>query len=422
MNDPAIKRQGNNPPHPDSENAAIVRETQEDTNFRRSQASKHNFQNPKYRESVLTRLRSPESKAKAKIARAKRFKEEPGIFKRRGKTLKDHKLEQLKHLLGGDPKEVLEALHLKQRLSQKDIAHLFHKTPLTVSHWFKRFGITTNLSISAKNNIKRYADQLEQLLGGDPKQVLEDLHIKQRLSMNALAERYHKKPDIIRRWFKKLGITPIRYGHKIGGSINSTERELVLSAIKNGLFEKLPQREKELLTMRFLQTGKPLTLDEIGKKLGGINRQSIHALKQTTLRYLEENITPEEARLRHIQNMKQKMKNPEYLKRIIARLHSPEAEERSRLTRLKLYKENPDISKRIAETKREHNLEQLKQLLGGDPKEVLEDLYMKQGLSMADIADRFHKTPSTVSHWFRRFGIKIPPQIVRQYTLRMKKA
>src|SRR5947199_3942238 len=89
MNDPAIKRQENNSPQPSSENASIMRETQT------------------------------------------------------AKTKCEHKLEQLKQLLGGDPKQVLEELHLKQGLSQKDIAHRYHKHPHTVSRWFKRLGIVT---------------------------------------------------------------------------------------------------------------------------------------------------------------------------------------------------------------------------------------------------------------------------------------
>jgi hypothetical protein len=154
MNKPAIKRQKTNSPHPDSENAFIVRETREDTKLRRSLVAKQLFQNPAYRASVLARVRSPEFKAKGRIARAKRFKEDPDIFKRRGKTLKDHRLEQLKQLLGGDPKQVLEDLHLKQGLSQTEIAYRFHKTPMAVSRWFKRFGITTKPSITTNTNLR----------------------------------------------------------------------------------------------------------------------------------------------------------------------------------------------------------------------------------------------------------------------------
>ncbi len=102
--------------------------------------------------------------------------------------------------------------------------------------------------------------------------------------------------------------------HKRGGAINSEVRELVLSAMKNRSFEKLPQRGKDLLTLRYLQTGKPLTLDEIGKKMGGISRQRVHELEQTALDYLQGNKTT------------------------------------------------------------------LEQLLGGNPKQVLEDLHIKQGL------------------------------------------
>ena len=302
MNKPALKRQKNNPPHPGSESAFIVRETRENTKLRRSLVAKQLFQNPAYRASVLARVRSPEFQARGRIARAKRFQEDPAIFKRRGKTLKDHRLEQLKQLLGGGPKQVLEDLHLNQGLSQTEIAHRFHRNPWTVGQWFKRFGIVT-----------------------------------------------------------------IRYtAHKTGGSINSEARELVLSAMKNGSFEKLPQKRKKLLSLRYLQTGKPLTLYEIGEKLGGLSRQRVHEFEKNTLHRLQINKTPEEAWLRNLQNMK----NPEWGKTLKA-----------------------------------HKLERLKQLLGGDPKEVLEDLHLKQGLSQTEIAHRFHKNPQTVSNWFKRFGI-----------------
>jgi len=249
MNDPAIKRPKNNPPHPD--------------------------------------------------------KEDPDTFKRISKTLKDHRLQQLARLLGGDPKEVLEDLHLKQGLTQTDIAHRFHKNHATVSIWFKRFGIATIL--------------------------------------------YNKR-------------------HKKKRLINSEARELVLSAMKNGSFEKLSQRQKELLTLRYLQTGKPLTLDEIAEKMGGISRQRVQQLERKTLYYLQENTTPEEVMLKHLKNMK----NPEWGKNI-----------------------------------KDHKLKRLEQLLGGDPKQVLEDLHLKQGLTQTEIAHRFHKNRSTVSLWFKKYGIPL---------------
>lgn len=264
-------------------------------------------------------------------------------------------------------------------------------------------------------------EHLKQLLGGNPKQVLEELHLKQGLSQKDIAHRLHKHTNTVSRWFKKFGIVTILYRPKTGGSINSEVRELVLRAIKNGSFEKLPQRGKDVLTLRYLQTGKPLTLDEIGKKMGINTRQRVHELEKSTLHYLHRNKTPDEARLKHIQKMKNKMKNPEYRKRVLAKLHSPEARERSRLTRLKLYKEDPEISKRKAETYREQKTEQLSQLLGGDPKEVLEDLYNMQGLTLSDIASRFHTSTTTVRLWFKRFEISISSRLARQYMSRKKK-
>jgi len=133
-------------------NQSISYKANEDTKLRRSLVAKHLFQNPEYRASVFARLRSPEFQAKGRIAREKRFKENPDFFKRRGKTLKDHKLDQLKQLLGGEPKEILEYLHLKQGLSQTDIAHRFHKHTTTVNHWFKRFGIIRKEAKAIQDN------------------------------------------------------------------------------------------------------------------------------------------------------------------------------------------------------------------------------------------------------------------------------
>ncbi len=201
--------------------------------------------------------------------------------------------------------------------------------------------------------------------------------------------------------------------HKTGGSINSETRELVLSAMKNRSFEKLPQRGKDLLTLRYLQTGKPLTLDEIGKKMSGISRQRVHELEKTALDYLQGNKTTLEQLLGG---------NP---KQVLEDLHSKQGLSQKDIAD-RFHKHPTTVSiwfKRFgisATTNRERRLEQLKQLLGGDPKEVLEDLSIKQGLSMTDIANRFHKTPSTVSQWFKRFDIRIPPRLVRQYILREK--
>ncbi|HYT45621.1 MAG TPA: sigma factor-like helix-turn-helix DNA-binding protein [Methylomirabilota bacterium] len=201
--------------------------------------------------------------------------------------------------------------------------------------------------------------------------------------------------------------------HKRGGSTNSETRELILSAIKNRSFEKLPQRGKDLLTLRYLQTGKPLTLDEIGKKMSGISRQRVHELEKTALDYLQGNKTTLEQLLGG---------NP---KQVLEDLHSKQGLSQKDIAD-RFHKHPTTVSiwfKRFgisATTNRERRLEQLKQLLGGDPKEVLEDLSIKQGLSMTDIANRFHKTPSTVSQWFKRFDIRIPPRLVRQYILREK--
>ncbi len=203
--------------------------------------------------------------------------------------------------------------------------------------------------------------------------------------------------------------------HKRGGSINIEARDLVLSAIKNRSFEKLPQRGKDLLTLRYLQTGKPLTLDEIGKKMGGISRQRVHELEQTALDYLQGNKTTLEQLLGG---------DP---KKVLEDLHIKQGLSQKGIAD-RFHKHPTTVSiwfKRFgisATTNRERRLEQLKQLLGGDPKEVLEDLSIKQGLSMTDIANHFHKTPHTVYVWFKKFGISIQPRLVRQYMLRMKKA
>jgi DNA-directed RNA polymerase sigma subunit (sigma70/sigma32) len=221
-----MKPQEHNSPSPNSETSIIVRELQEDVNFRRSKARKRQWQNPEYREAILAKLHSPEAKERALLSRTKRFQEDHDIVRRRAKTCRERSLSRLKQRLGGDPKEVLEDLHIKQSLSVTDIA--------------KRFGMTN---------------------------------------------------DAIGYWFKKYGITIIRHyeNYKVGGVISSSTQELILSAVKNGSFEKLPERQKELLTLRYLQTGKPLTYDQIGSKLGGISRQRVHKLEKATLNSLQGN-------------------------------------------------------------------------------------------------------------------------------------
>ena len=423
MNDPAIKRQKSNPPHPDTKNAIIVPETHEDTKLRRSQVAKHLFQNPEYRASVFARLRSPKFKAKGRIARAKRFKEDPDIFKRRGKTLKDHRLKQLEQLLGGDPKQVLEDLHLKQGLSQTEIAHRVHRSPMAVSRWFKRFGITTKPSITTKTNRERYADQLDQLLGGDPKQVLEDLHLKQGLSQTEIAHRVHRSPWTVGQWFKRFGIVAVRYkaqqtAQKTGGSINSDARELVLAAKKNGSFETLPQRQKELLTLRYLQPGNPLTLDEIAEKLGGISRQRVHELEKAILKRLQGHERRREYKLVHL---RQKLGGDP--KEVLEELHLKQGLSVTDIAyRFGVTHEAvrywfkkfgiplihyPTVMKSEPTTGRTRTPRRLRQRFGGDPKEVLESLYTKQGLSVKDIARRFHTSEVSIKSWFKKYGIPL---------------
>jgi hypothetical protein len=171
MNNPAIKQPDNNPPLHNSD-ASIARETQEDAKFiRLSRAVKRRWQNPEYRASVLAALsspevrskaakrqwqnsefreqnlakfHSPENKALAAIARAKRYKEDPDIQKRASKTKRDRYLKQLKQLLGGDPKTILEDLYFTRGLSALDIADRYQKGVVVIYHWFKILDIKTD--------------------------------------------------------------------------------------------------------------------------------------------------------------------------------------------------------------------------------------------------------------------------------------
>src|SRR6266568_3554687 len=145
----------------------------------------------------------------------------PAIKRQENNPLKERTLEQLRQLLGGDPKTILENLHINQGLSMNDIAHRFHKVPSTVSTWFKWLGIPTNHYISGKTNRMRSAHQLGKLLGGDPKKVLEDLYIKQGLSKKDIAHRFHKNTATVGNWFKKLRISA------------KTNKEIGLEQLKN---------------------------------------------------------------------------------------------------------------------------------------------------------------------------------------------
>ncbi len=113
---------------------------------------------------------------------------------------------------------------------------------------------------------------------------------------------------------------------------------------------------------------------------------------------------------------KTRWQNPEFREQSLAKLHSPEVKEITAIARAKRFKEDPDIQKRANKTKRDRYLVQLKQLLGGDPKPILEDLYFTRGLSAFDIADRYQKGPNVVYKWFKILGIKTDPHKPRKKT------
>jgi transposase len=278
---------------------------------------------------------------------------------------------------------------------------------------------TTRNASWYKTNRERYADQLDQLLGGDPKKVLEDLHLKQGLSQTDIAHRVHRSPGTVGQWFKSFGIVTIRYtAHKTGGSINSEARELVLSAMKNGSFEQLPQRQKELLTLRYLQTGNPLTLDEIAEKLGGISRQRVHELEKATLKRLQGH-----ERRREYQGVHLRQKLGGDPKEVLEALHIRQGLSQKDIAyRFGVTHETvrywfkkfgiplihyPTVMKSEATTERPRTPRRLRQRFGGDPKEVLESLYTKQRLSVKDIAHRFHTSEVTIKSWFKKYGITL---------------
>src|SRR6266496_920507 len=308
MKNTGMKSLGHNSPHPDSANSIIALESQEDANLRRSQAMKRHFrnteyrtkklailqseeaklrsgqlmkrrfQNPKFREAILARLHSPEAKEKARLAYVKRLREDPAVFKKMAEISRERILEQLKQRLGGEPKEVLEDLHIKQGLSVTDIANRFHMPVKTVRHWFKRSGIPLlwrsqaakrrwqNPEYREKILTKRHSqEQLKRRLGGDPKEVLEDLHIKQGLSAKDIAEQFHVTREAVYYWFEILGITMIPHyrteqlKRRLGGDPKEVLEDL---HIKQGLSAKDIAEQfhvtREAVYKRFKKLGIPL--------------------------------------------------------------------------------------------------------------------------------------------------------------------
>jgi len=188
--------------------------------------------------------------------------------------------------------------------------------------------------------------------------------------------------------------------------------------MKNGSFEKLPQRQKELLTLRYLQTGNPLTLDEIAEKMGGISRQRVHELEKATLKRLQGHERRREYQGAHL---RQKLGGDP--KEVLEDLHMKQGLSHKDIAyRFGVTHETvhywfkkfgiplihyPTVMKSEATTGRTRTPRRLRQRFGGDPKEVLESLYTKQRLSVKDIAHRFHKSESTIKSWFKKYGIPL---------------
>ena len=403
MTDLGAKPQEHNS-SPDSESAVIASETQELAKYNRSQDMSRRLQNPEYHTLVLARLHSPEAIENSRLTRVKLYKENPDIFKRVIQTRKEHQLEQLKQLLGGDPKTILEDLYFNQGLLQQDIAIRFHKSKATIHAWFKMFGIATIRTRAVKAVKKQRVGQVKLLLGGDPKTILEDLYFKQGLTQEDIAIRLHKHPETIRDWFKKFGINAVRTrGGKTRREHYIEELRQLLGGDPKTILEDLYFKQglstTELAT-RF-RTSQP-TVSKWFKMFGIFAPRSIRIAKIKRAHYVEE--------LRQLLGGDPKAVLEDlYINQglsvndIATRFHYKHHQTVSNW--FKMFGISTIRTTRVVKTINKRQLERLEHLLGGDPKTVLEDLYFKQGLTQADIANRFNKSGAYISRLFKEFGI-----------------
>lgn len=99
-------------------------------------------------------------------------------------------------------KEILEKLYLEENKQREDIAKMFGKSVVTVGRWLHSYNIIKPLkkvrqSISFKNDIANSKPS---------KDILYDLYINQKLSLEDLGLKFKKPKTTIRSWLQRYNI------------------------------------------------------------------------------------------------------------------------------------------------------------------------------------------------------------------------
>jgi len=185
----------------------------------------------------------------------------------------------------------IEGIHSRMRKREKSKS----LSKFRLDYW-------QNLSESEKENRLRLIREnyrtamlrrMSETLGENPAERLNEMYWQEDLSSKEIGEKLGKSPSIVLEWMRFLGITARKRGRRAGettyGYIRNGKEEksnLVEEASRQGLVEKLDERERYVIWLRYPAEGRKASSTKIAKELG-VSRQRVGQIEKGSLGKLQ---------------------------------------------------------------------------------------------------------------------------------------
>ena len=177
------------------------------------------WKDPVKRKKRIALIHTPDAQRKRSLSLKRYYLNNPKRIDDLKKRINERTLRNINQVLGDNPKTTLNKLYTQDLLNLTEIGTLFHKEPLTIKKWLKRF----NIPLRGKKS---------------------------------------------------------HYGRVRISNINE---KLVTDAYKKGLLSKLSKKQKRIIMLRYPISKKPLTLREIGTIYGNISVERVRQIEKSAL-------------------------------------------------------------------------------------------------------------------------------------------
>jgi len=149
------------------------------------------------------------------------------------------------------------------------------------------------LRLLRENNRTAMLRYMREALGENPAERLNEMYWQEDLSSKEIGEKLGKSYSTVLGWMKFLGIRPRKPGATPGktpyGYIKTHKEEksnLVEEASRQGLVEKLDERERYVIWLRYPAEGRIVSYTKIAKDLG-VTRQRVGQIEKGSLGKLQ---------------------------------------------------------------------------------------------------------------------------------------